>query len=480
MNDIQCNNAGMKRRSILDGLVGGELSTGQKIYLVIFLLTLLFWPILAFTSIFIFDSPIHNVFDSIARLGIALTIWSYPILLRLLFRCGYRLSKWSGLTMIYYVMPWVPLVLVVGFFMMGGSELSQSKPLNYDSQTFERIDKSYSKDKNHVYLNNQVIESALPESFEVLGQEYSKDEAHVFYGYEVVPGADAASFVVDESLSEDRFYVLLAHDNSDYYHRSTPLHVADYESFKAAGEGWFIDRKQVYYEGYLGRERSNQRMALADYDSFRVLNDRYACDDKCVYYTDTIVVGADPATIRILDELHELAQDKYRVYYEGKATEVKDFSLLTEHPMKNSRGRFYTEGTNIYTSDLKKMPEGTDKESLRRVEDYHDWYADKNRVYYENRIIANVDPWKIKIFPVYYLSENYASNNNKNEYYSHDGTHVYYRDSLMTGVDIITFKCGYDFKDSVLFAFDKNKYYKGHPTPLTEKLKMGNMRVDSY
>lgn len=468
------------KRSFVERVFGGEPSGSQRVYFVAFLLTLLLWPMIAFVSIFIFDAPIHNLYDEIVRYGIVLTIWTYPILLFVLFRLGYKLSERSNSPVWFYAMPWTPFILVVAFSILASSEVSQYKPDDYDSKTFVRIDKTYSKDKNHAYLNNEVIEGALPDSFEVLAERYSKDALHVFYEHELVPGADPSTFVVTESPTEDFFVIILAHDNKDYYHRSTPLHVADYDSFKPVEDGWFIDRKLVYYEGYLAREKNSVRMPISDYDSFRVLNERYACDDRCVYYTDTIVEGADPATIRVIKGQLAMAQDRYCVYYEGKATEVKDFAKLVSHPLKASRGIFYTEGSNIYTSDLKRMPEGTDMSSLRRVNDYRDWYVDKNRVYYENKVIPGVSPSKIEIFPVHYLSENYASNNNKNSYYSHDGTHVYYRDSLMNGVDIATFKCGYDYEDSISFAFDKNKYYKGHSTPLTEKLKAGNIRVDSY
>lgn len=471
---------GKDKRSFLARVLGGEPTGSQRVYFVAFLLSLLLWPMIAFVSIFIFDSAIQNQYDEFARYGIVLTIWTYPILLFLLFRLGFKLSERNNSLIWFYVMPWVPFLLVVGFFILESSELSQSKPDNYDSRTFERIDKTYSKDKNHAYFYHEVIDGALPESFVVLGEGYSKDAKHVFYEHNLVPGADPVSFVVSENPSEDHFFIVLAHDDKDYYNRSTPLHVADYDSFKAVEDGWFVDRKQVYYEGYLARKCSNQRMPIADYDSFRVLNERYACDDKCVYYTDTIIVGADPSTIRVVEGHLVMAQDKHCVYYEGKATEVKDFATLVSHPLKDSRGTFYTEGANIYTSDLLKMPEGTDMASLRRVNDYRDWYADRNRVYYENRIIPNADPRKIEIFPVYYLSEDYASNNNKNSYYSHDGTHVYYQDSLMEGVDIATFKCGYDYVDSIYFAFDRNRYYEGHPTSLTEKLKAEEIQVDSY
>ena len=51
--------------------------------------------------------------------------------------------------------------------------------------------------------------------------------------------------------------------------------------------------------------------------------------------------------------------------------------------------------------------------------------------------------------------------------------------ALITGVDIVSFICGYDFVDSCSFAFDKNRYYQGCPNPRLEKLRQGKCQVDS-
>ena len=54
-----------------------------------------------------------------------------------------------------------------------------------------------------------------------------------------------------------------------------------------------------------------------------------------------------------------------------------------------------------------------------------------------------------------------------------DGNLVFYRDSLMQGVDVPSFICGYDYVESQSFAFDKNRYYQGTPNPLLEILRQG-------
>jgi hypothetical protein len=125
------------------------------------------------------------------------------------------------------------------------------------------------------------------------------------------------------------------------------------------------------------------------------------------------------------------------------------------------------------------MPDGTDFTTLHRVERYRDWYADKNRVYYQNRFLPKANPQTFKLLPSHYVSEDYVSNNNKDISYSCDGNRVYYRDSLMLGVDVASFICGYDYVTSQSFAFDKNRYYQGTPNPQLEKLRQGKCRIDS-
>ena len=77
------------------------------------------------------------------------------------------------------------------------------------------------------------------------------------------------------------------------------------------------------------------------------------------------------------------------------------------------------------------------------------------------------------IFPSLYVSEEHVSNNNKDHDYSCDGNLVFCRDSLMQGVDVPSFICGYDYEESQSFAFDKNRYYQGTPNPRLEKLRQG-------
>ena len=220
--------------------------------------------------------------------------------------------------------------------------------------------------------------------------------------------------------------------------------------------------------------KESNAVPIGDYRTFRVLNDFYAADAKCVYYKDNLVEGADTKTFVPLDGEDNYGKDKNRVYYQAKATSVRDFNALKHKNIDYGLYEaFHTDGKTVYNPELIAMPVGTDFSTIHRVERYRDWYADKNRVYYENRLLPEANPQTFKIFPSHYVSEDYVSNNNKDANYSCDGNRVYYRDSLMQGVDIASFICGYDFVVSTSFAFDKNRYYQGSPNPRLEKLRQG-------
>lgn len=372
------------------------------------------WPgVILAALMFLSDAPFRNQFDMITRFGFATTMSVLPVLVFLFHRLGVWLSKRRGSRVWRYLLPWIPLVLVVVFAVLNESELAREKPDGCDVSTYMRINGNYTKDKNHVY-----------------------------YNYKVIEGADPASFVVPKKKPGTFANICLAHDDKDYYYMSKPMHVADY-------------------------------------DSFRVLGDMYSCDSLCVYYKSSIIDGADPATMRIIDGEYGMAQDRHCVYYHGKATDVKDFSRLKRHSRSDSHFIFYTDGSDVYTSSLQKMPEGTDSSTLRAVVDYHVWYADKNRAYYGSRVMQGADPQKIVVFPNYEIYESFNESHRLNRVYSHDGSHVYCRDSVVVGADIASFKCGYDYVDGVQFAFDNNRYYTGHPTPRTVRLQGESSLIDN-
>ena len=458
----------------------GEQPTGlQKTFFWLMILSLTLWPLLFFVSLFFFDAPIRTTVDEISRWGMVLTIWLYPLYLLPLMRSWFQLSKCLRATWLFYLCPLIPIIIFFSFVELASSEYAAKKPKGYDPATFERLNESFAKDINHVYFYNEILEDANPKTFRALDEDYSADSRHVWYRKDIIEGANPQTFVAPEKNNSLDISIDLAHDDHDYYNQNNPLHVADMGSFKRIDGSWAVDRQNVYYIG-LEAEIGKDIVPIGDFHTFRVLNDFYAADAKYVYYKNKVVEGADPKTFVVLDGGNDYGQDKNRVYYQDCGTTIRNLDALKHRKMGNGLYEtFHTDGKTVYNPKLMPMPVGTDYKTLHRVERYRDWYADKNRVYYENRLLPEANPQAFKVFPIHYVSKDYVSNNNKDFDYSYDGNRVYYRDSLMHGVDVASFICGYDYVDSISFAFDKNRYYEGSPNPRLEKLRQGKCRVDS-
>lgn len=468
-----------KDRGLIARILGGQPTVLQKIFFWLMVMSLVIWPLFFFGSVFLFDAPIHSTADEICRYGMFFTILLYPLYLLPLMRFWFWVSKRLRTSWLFFFCPLIPVAVFSLFIEIASSEFAAKKPEGYDPSTFVRLNEAYSKDVNHVYFYNEILDLADPSSFRVLSENYSADKRYVWYNNDTIPGADPATFVVPENKNDLSFSLALAHDAHDYYHGTSPLHVADVGSFKKIDGSWAIDCKNVYY---LGSDASigDNNIPIGDYATFKALSFRYAKDSKCVYYENQIVEGADPKSFRVLKGEEHFAQDKYRVYYQARGTSIRDLKLLRHKNMDDGLiEAFHTDGKTVYNSELMAMPTGCDFATIHRIERYRDWYADKNRVYYENRILPGANPLTFRIFWSHYVSENYVSNNNKDDDYSCDVDHVYYQDSLITGVDIASFKCGYDYVDSCSFAFDKNRYYQGSPNSRLEKLRQGKCHVDS-
>ena len=457
-------------------ILGGQPTHIQEVFFWLMVLSLLLWPIGFFVSLFFFDTPINTSVGEICRWGMVLTIWLYPVYLFPLMRFFYWLSKRLRLPLLFCSCPLIPVATLFQFVSIASSEYAAEKPEGYDASTFKRINNTYAKDVNHVYYWNEILEGADPFSFRALSEDYAADTLHVWYNGNIIEGAAPATLVApgDKNASN------LAHDAHDYYWQDQPLHVADMGSFKIIGDGWAVDSRNVYYLG-IDAEIGENVIPVGDYRSFRELNEFYAADDKYVYYKNHVVEGADPKTFSVLKGEHNYGKDGNRVYCKARGTSIRDIDALKHKNMRDGLvNAFHTDGTTVFNPELLPMPDGTDFATIRRVERYRDWFADKNRVYYENRLLPGANPQTFKIFLLHEVYKNNdVSNNNMSYYYSYDGKRVYYCDSLMLGVDIPSFISGYDYVESQSFAFDKNRYYQGNPNPGLEKLRQSKYQKDS-
>ena len=416
---------GSNKKGFTARILGEQPTSIQKAFFWLMILSLTLWPLFLLVAAFLFDAPIRSNVDEICRIGMALTILLYPLYLLPLIGLWFRLSKRLRATWLFYLCPLIPVIVFFLFGELASSEYAARKPEGYDSATFKRINESFAKDINHVYYCNEILEDADPKTFRALSEEYSADSRYVWYRENKIEGANPQTFVAPEKNNSLDISIDLAHDDHDYYRQNNPLHIADMGSFRQIDGSWAVDRQNVYFiglEAHVGKDI----VPIGDYSTFRVLNHLYAVDAKCAYYKNKIVEGADPKTFVVLDGGNDYGQDKNRVYYQDRGTTIRNLDALKHRNMGNGLYEtFHTDGKTVYNPELMAMPVGTDFSTIHRVERYRDWYADKNRVYYENRLLSEAKPQTFKVFPIHYVSKDYVSNNNKDFNYSYDGSRVY-------------------------------------------------------
>ena len=270
------------------------------------------------------------------------------------------------------------------------------------------------------------------------------------------------------------FYLFLALASSAYAERKHEGY--DPSTYKRLNKTYALDVNHAYYR--------NKILEGADPSTFKVLSDDYATDMHHVWFNGNIIEGAEPATFVVPDgDISGLA--------DALAHDAHDYYMGDQPLHVANMGGFRRIDSNWALDSLQVYYRGTYGPAYKKavpVGDYRTFKAlnesyavDAKCVYYENRILPGANPKTFVIFPSHYVHEDedryYVLNNNSDTEYSHDGNHVYYRDSLMSDADIASFICGYDFVADQSFAFDKNRYYQGTPNPRIEKLRQGKSQV---
>lgn len=97
--------------------------------------------------------------------------------------------------------------------------------LNVDNETFVVLkNKTYAKDKNHVYLKGGQIQNADPKTFKVMDEGYSMDKNYVYLDYYKIWKADPVTFeLMKFPYSKDKNYI---------YCGTLPLETVDLDNFE--------------------------------------------------------------------------------------------------------------------------------------------------------------------------------------------------------------------------------------------------------
>lgn len=134
----------------------------------------------------------------------------------------------------------------IGDSIFGGEINCNIKPLkDIDVESFKVLaGTEYAKDKNFVYYptgvfcvdytdcgvcyyKDVIVENANPESFQLIEKDYSKDDQHIYFRGELLSGADESSFKVIDGPA----FFYFAKDKNHVYKHGEIFKDADPETF---------------------------------------------------------------------------------------------------------------------------------------------------------------------------------------------------------------------------------------------------------
>lgn len=273
------------------------------------------------------------------------------------------------------------------------------------NSTLKRLGVVDSSDERRLYdhlIADGGIEPAVMQPFD-LGRQLAKVRKVVERNPRIGPFADV-DWVAE--IIGDRQYrgIVYMHDGHSVFALGNMLHDeklqalpgVDALSFEQLGDRWFRDKNHVYAQAQTPTRIFWYVVRNADVENFRVLNEYYAADKSALYYVTKkrFPVGA-PETLEVVG--YHIGHGLHPGYREKHSAYVK------------SSDSVYAFGALI---------EGADASSFHSIGDEGGYFADRNRVYFEQM--------------------------------------------PMEGVDRESFVCGYDMGQYA--AYDKNRpYYRGLP-----------------
>ena len=172
-----------------------------------------------------------------------------------------------------------------------------------DADSFQLMDRpGFSKDRDRVYQHDQSI-SDDPEHFEFLGSDLSRDGAHVYWTDGTVLSSDPQNFTI--IVDEDHY--LFAKDGGTVFVNGNAIEGASPEGFQVMQGAYSRDDASVFY--------FDSQVPGADVATFHPLEGPYAADAAAVYWMGKPIPGADPATFEVLNANFECSADRDHAFY---------------------------------------------------------------------------------------------------------------------------------------------------------------------
>lgn len=351
-----------------------------------------------------------------------------------------------------------------------------------DFKSFEILPKKsslqfYAKDKTKVYYKGKPIENVDAKTFNIFfsienGPDVYTDSEHIIYDGKLLSEIDKKTIKKVGDLYVDKNYVY----KSDF----TILENADAKSFEVIGDNTgYKDTKNVY----------TSRLNIlngADPASFKFLfylgkyknpDQGIGIDKTHVFYGSKIIQGADPQSIKRLENTEECMIDKNNVYFQNEiitGADPKKVAAIKDRTKVNQfLDAYIANGTEVVNLVYGAIIPDSDATTFYQVDDF--LYADKKRFYKFQNEWLGADPnnffmirWDL-IFSNSYLYGNYPDIDQAIPSFA----------DLSKATERTIFDIELPVKDYGYAVMDNNLYYwvDAKQILIQENVKLDNFRV---
>ena len=372
-----------------------------------------------------------------------------------------------------------------------------------DKATFQEIDAVYAKDKNGVYVWENIgwkkLEGMDPVTFQIINisgsaRRYLKDKNGIYSIIYSMDG-DSDKLVLEKLPYDPQTYEVInqlySKDKNNIYYSDRKIIGVDLPTFQRIDENIYSkDKNNIYFRG--------KKISGADKDTFEKIDKyNYSKDKNNIYYNDKKIEGVDKNTFELTYDFGSVvngyySKDKNNVYYENKKLkdiDVKTFkkiSRLVDNFLIEDKNGFYIveEDGSVAPIDSKEV----DIENLSQLAIKTNLYHDKDSMYFvkNHKLVKikdapKVDPYNLSTYNdkyinkydiVYYLDTNEGAFKKLEKAESHEfraygdteyakgRRNVYFKGKVLTGADYESFDMKYNHEKGVYEIKDKNKIYE--------------------
>lgn len=268
------------------------------------------------------------------------------------------------------------------------------------------------KGQGKVMFNGKVVED---KNFIVLNKSFGKDSTNVFYKDYIIEKADAATFTaLNEHYAKDKTQVYYC----DEYRES-----------------------QTYFTT---KNKTINILNGADPNTIRVIDEDYAVDQKQGYFLGYAFNVKDVTTFTAIHRY--FSKDKFNVYYNTQLVPGLDgesFELINNNYAKD-KNNYYLFG---FPSEEISIPQKITDSRLTLEILEHPFSKNTEKVFYKNKVINGINPKMAMVIGSSYIK---------------DDQKVFKRTEIVKDADPLSFKIPEQiqaYHDSDFFALDDHSVY---------------------